>query len=391
MGETKKLTEAGAWLNQVHPYERWIESLNVPIYRGYFMEDLGGLKLGRWEDRECDAAFLQLAGQEGVSAIYLTEVPAGKTLRPFRMAIDELVYVIQGGGLTTIWSGERPKRVFEWQKHSFFLLPANYTYQLSNMRGSEPARLLHCSGLPTAMAAIPDPEFYFQSAAVDLSVLYGTDEGQPYSKIQVITDTRYKNPREVWIGNFFSDMLAWYRLEAYKGRGAGGHVVWISFPRSLHVSHMSVFPSGTYKKAHRHGPGVVVLVLAGEGYSIMWPEQGADKVVIPWHEGSVFVPPNNWWHQHLNPGREPARYLALHAPTGMPTGNAYFTNSKGEKLTVAPEEDPANQIEYPDEDPWIRKKFEEELAKSGLKSLMPDEAYRDRDFEWRYSEDKNAS
>jgi len=75
----------------------------------------------------------------------------------------------------------------------------------------------------------------------------------------------------------------------------------------------------------------------------------------------------------------------------MPTGNAYFTNSKGEKLTVAHEEDPANQIEYPDEDPWIRKKFEEELAKSGLKSLMPDEAYRDRDFEWRYSEDKNAS
>jgi hypothetical protein len=60
-------------------------------------------------------------------------------------------------------------------------------------------------------------------------------------------------------------------------------------------------------------------------------------------------------------------------------------------LTVAHEEDPANQIEYPDEDPWIRKKFEDELAKSGLKSLMPDEAYRDRDFEWGYSEDKNAS
>ena len=117
----------------------------------------------------------------------------------------------------------------------------------------------------------------------------------------------------------------------------------------------------------------------------MWPEQGADKVVIPWHEGSVFVPPNNWWHQHFDPGSAPARYLALHAPTGMPTGNAYFTNSKGEKLTVAHEDDPANQIEYPDEDPWIRKKFEEDLAKSGLKSLMPDEAYRDRHFKWRYA------
>jgi hypothetical protein len=43
-----------------------------------------------------------------------------------------------------------------------------------------------------------------------------------------------------------------------------------------------------------------------------------------------------------------------------------------------------DQIEYPDEEPWIRQKFEEELAKRSLKSMMPDEAYRDKDFEWTY-------
>jgi hypothetical protein len=41
-----------------------------------------------------------------------------------------------------------------------------------------------------------------------------------------------------------------------------------------------------------------------------------------------------------------------------------------------------DQIEYPDEDPWIRRRFEEELGKRGLKSLMPAEAYVDRDYEW---------
>ena len=35
----------------------------------------------------------------------------------------------------------------------------------------------------------------------------------------------------------------------------------------------------------------------------------------------------------------------------------------------------------------IREKFEEELAKRDLKTLMPAEAYRDRNFEWTYEEE----
>lgn len=41
-----------------------------------------------------------------------------------------------------------------------------------------------------------------------------------------------------------------------------------------------------------------------------------------------------------------------------------------------------DQIEYPDEDPFIRKKFEEGLAKRGLRSLMPREAYTNRSYQW---------
>jgi hypothetical protein len=41
-----------------------------------------------------------------------------------------------------------------------------------------------------------------------------------------------------------------------------------------------------------------------------------------------------------------------------------------------------DQIEYTEEDPFIRKKFEDELAKKGLTSLVPDEAYRNKEFEW---------
>ena len=41
-----------------------------------------------------------------------------------------------------------------------------------------------------------------------------------------------------------------------------------------------------------------------------------------------------------------------------------------------------DQIEYPDEELFIRKKFEEELSKSGVQSLMPDEAFTNRHYEW---------
>jgi quercetin dioxygenase-like cupin family protein len=99
---------ANFWDNK-SPYEGWIESLGVPIHRGYFIEDCRKLELGYWQERACDAAFLQLAGQEGVTGAYVTEIPPGKTLPSFRMAIDEVVYVLQGRGLASVWAGERGK------------------------------------------------------------------------------------------------------------------------------------------------------------------------------------------------------------------------------------------------------------------------------------------
>jgi hypothetical protein len=39
-------------------------------------------------------------------------------------------------------------------------------------------------------------------------------------------------------------------------------------------------------------------------------------------------------------------------------------------------------IEYVDEDSWIREKFEGELAKRGLATLMPQDAYKVRSYDW---------
>jgi hypothetical protein len=163
------------------PYENWIESTGAPIHRGYYIEDCRTVELGYWPARECDAAFIQLAGQEGVTGAYVTEIPPEKTLPTFRVAVDEVVYVLQGRGVASIWAGERPKRIFEWQSHSMFLIPGNYHSQLSNMQGDQSVKLLHCSYLPLAMSVLPDPEIFFKNPLVDYNVLYG---GRPAISIQ---------------------------------------------------------------------------------------------------------------------------------------------------------------------------------------------------------------
>ncbi len=358
-------------LTKTSPYEEFLATTGVPIHRGYFIEDVRTIQLGWWEQRQANTAFLVLAGQEGVTEARVTEIPPGQTLPPARFALDEVVYVVEGRGLTTVWAGDNgPKRTFEWQKHSMFLIPRGHNFQIGSTQGNQPARLLHYNYMPISMNIVPDPGFYFNNTYVDPNMLEGDDV---YAEAKSFVPENAKNGRMIWYGNFFPDMQAWDKLHTYAERGAGGLRVGVQFANSTMWSHMSVFPSKTYKKGHRHGPGVVIVIPGGKGYSIMW-EEGKEKVIVPWHEGSVFVPPNRWFHQHFNVGDSYARYLAFHAPRGVA--------ARSERI----EDLARDQIEYPAEDPFIRQKFEGELTKRGLKSLMPEQAYTDPNYAWDYDE-----
>jgi oxalate decarboxylase/phosphoglucose isomerase-like protein (cupin superfamily) len=362
------------------PYVRWMEAQGVPVYAGHYVEDLRTLPLGRWRERECDAAFLHFAGQEGISEARVSEIAPGQTLPPLKFTLDEVVYVIEGRGLTTVWAAEgAPPATFEWDKRSMFLLPRGSTHQFTNVQGDRPARLLQRNFLPLAMSLIPDPRFFFNLPALASDAL-ARDNASFYSEAKMIrtSDDSGRRPPAEWHGNFFPDMLAWDRLTPYRRRGAGGHSVAIVFSGSELSARMSVFPVGTYKKAHRHGPGRVIVIPGGEGYSVMW-EEGGERVIVPWHEGSVFSPPDRWFHQHFNVGSVPARYL-------RPISSGALPQFAGHSERI--EDRDRDQIEYVDEDPWIREHFEAELAKRGLKSLMPPECYQDPNYEWQYGEDE---
>ena len=347
------------------PYGQWIETLDLPIHRGYFIEDARTVEVAPWPEMECNAAFIELAGMKGVSEARITEIPPGGTTAAVKFGLDDAVYVLEGNGITTVWAEGVEKKTFEWGPRSLFLIPQGATRQYSNARGDRPARLVHNNYMPVAMSLYPDPSFFYNNA-YEVPSLLETDEAELYS----VASRREGGRGATWHGNFFTDLAAWDGLVPHRQRGGGGHVVDISFPNSGMGGHMSVFPVGTYKKAHRHGPGVVIIIPGGEGFSIMWQE-GEEQIVVPWHEGSMFVPPNQWFHQHFNVSKMPARYLAL-----GPLQQTRPSAAKGDR--------PNDQIEYPEEAPWIREHFESELAKRGVESLMPAGAYKDVNYKWTY-------
>ena len=168
----------------------------------------------------------------------------------------------------------------------------------------------------------------------------------------------------IWETNFVPDVKNLKLLE-WKERGAGGSQVRFEISENTMCAHVSQFPVGTYKKAHFHGPGAHVVILSGQGYSLMYP-QGHPMQRYDWKPGSMVVPPANWFHQHFNSGNVPARYLALR----WGSRKYYGINGENTGKTDVDVKLGGNQIEYEDEDPTVRQMFEEACAKAGVKSQM---------------------
>ena len=367
------------WRN--HAYDRWLAKQDVPVHSSFYVEDARTLERGWWSLRGCPGAVISLEGNRGIEHVHMLEIPPGETIPPFRMALEEVIYVFEGNGIANVWAEGQPKITFEWQKHSLFRIPANYSYELSNARGDQPALTLHVNLLPMAMGTNPSEDYFFNNPYVDLSQMYG-DEGF-YSAaarpVQVsgrssfssgarsmASGTEPGRSNMLWYGNFFPDLSVWDKLDVDGSAGRLAYRGRIFFPGSAFSTGLMVLPSRRYRAAHRHAAGVTIVgIQEADGFVLMWQE-GGEYLVAPWKEGSVFVPPYHWYHMHMNSGPVENRQLRIRAP--RPGAN--------------PSADAKRMIPFVEQDPWIRQKFEEELAKRGLTSLMPDEAYTNPNFEW---------
>jgi oxalate decarboxylase/phosphoglucose isomerase-like protein (cupin superfamily) len=168
---------------------------------------------------------------------------------------------------------------------------------------------------------------------------------------------------KIWETNFIRNMLSLDLMER-KERGAG-KTLHLEFADNSLSAHMAEFPVGTYRKAHRHSTGFYIVILSGEGYTLMW-EEGQPISRYDWKPGSMIVPPENMFHQHFNKGKTQSKYLALH-----PRASRKHRNERREWKADIPMKQGGHQIEYEDEDPMIRETYEKELAKIGVECKLP--------------------
>ena len=259
-------------------------------------------------------------------------------------------------------SGTTPAQriTFEWGKGSLFAIPLNAWHQFFNGSGREPARFVAVTNSPGIINLYEDVDFIFNTAH-DFKNRFN---GEPD-----YFANRGEQKGLLLETNFVADAINLPLISA-KERGAGGGHIRFNLARGSMNCHISQFPIETYKKGHAHGPGAHVIILSGEGYSMMWPE-GEEPKRYDWKEGTMIVPPNMWFHQHFNTGTTPGRYLAFKHEV------VSIRNAQGVPKAWISRRVGGDQIDYIDENPVVRETFAAELAKKGMKPRM-DEAIRFR-------------
>ena len=355
-------------------YFKWMASQGVPVVDGYGVEDIREIAMAPWSRTGGNAAFINLYGMEGVTGMYVGEIPAGGALQPERHVYEEVICILEGQGAAEVWQDGGRKQMFEWGPWSLFAPPLNTWHRLLN-GGLTPVKFLAVTNAPVMMDVIHNEDFIFNCPYNFADRYSGADgffnQGQK----------RYESGMQhIWETNFITDIQS-ASIDKREVKGAGVSITQFELSGNSLIGHLAQWPAGRYHKAHYHGPGAILLGLQSSGYVLLWSKElgtrpyemgrSEDVVEVKWQAGSVYCPPGGWFHQHFNTGPQPARHLALRYGSRIHPIGFKIADKRSEDGVYIDVKKGGTLIEYADEDPYIRKYYEAELNKTGAKCEMP--------------------
>jgi quercetin dioxygenase-like cupin family protein len=354
-------------LARVDRYQEWRKREGAPLVGGIYIKDMKAVEVGPWP-RKGDGvkgALCYLDGDDEADE-HVVELPPGGATAPLRHLYTEAIYVVSGHGSTAVWRGDYgAKQTFEWGPGSYFVLPTNASHQFFNASLTRPARWFSVTDLPQLLRQWASEDFIFNNP-YDFTDRYAG--GAEYFTAEA---KLYKG--RVWETNFIPDIKK-LPLYEWKSRGGGGKNAFMVMGAGMMESHVSSFPSGHYKKGHRHGPGAHLYITEGEGY-VLTQRGNEPRIRCDWQEGSLYLSGAGagiWLHQHFNVGATPATYLVMNQGISRKHASNRWQASESTVLRggeVSGKEG-GRQVEYEDEARDIHEIFEAELKKHGITCKM---------------------
>ncbi|HET8570009.1 MAG TPA: hypothetical protein VFM93_13600 [Candidatus Limnocylindria bacterium] len=338
------------WL--IDGYLEWLEGEDVPVVEDLAV-DLLGVETRLWPRLGVPGAFVHTHARGDLCSLYLIDLPPGARTEPQRHLYEAVMYVLDGNGSATVERSNGERRSFEFGKGSLFCLPINMTYRLYSGSGRSTARIAVVANLPMVMKQFRNERFVFGNP-FEFSERWG--EEKYYRGDGTFIPTR--EMRNMWEANFIPDLLTFDKVTESPNRGKGSKNIQFVLGETTMAAHISEVGVGAYKKAHIHDEGTHILQLGDEGYSLYWGDGTRDYRRVEWKYGLLHSPGHREWHQHFNTSDRPGRYLAMsYGGYRFP-----FTNANRANILHDYRVKSVIQIEYEDEDPQIRRWFEEARA-----------------------------
>lgn len=367
------------------PYDRFMEAEGVPVYRDIGVRTVLDLPMRPWKRLGGRGSYIQLFGTEGLWGQYVVEVPAGGALNVDRHTYEKIVFVVEGRGSTEVWRDPANKQTFEWQKGSLFTIPLNASHRFVNATNS-PAVLLCGTTAPNVMNLFDNLDFIFNN---DFAFLDRYSPSDDFFKSREDIEPDPIRGLAMRRTNFIPDVVN-CELPLDNRRSPGYRRVEPHMAGNRFYVWVGQHETGRYSKAHKHASAAVLLCLKGKGYTYTWP---ADLGMTPWKDGfgdkvkrqeyeygglvSAAPMSGDWFHQHFGVSKDPLRVSAWHGPNNQRARKAGVPGEALMDYGAIDLKKGGSAIPYCDEDPYLRKEFEQRLAAEGVSSRMKDEFYKD--------------
>ena len=86
------------------PYTRWVRSEGLDIVSSFYVPDLHTVELKPWVRRGGRGVFLNHDASRSSNDCYVCEIAPGAELSPQRQLYEEMIYVLDGRGSTSVWN-----------------------------------------------------------------------------------------------------------------------------------------------------------------------------------------------------------------------------------------------------------------------------------------------